>query len=134
MKNLWRRLTMLGITLSGMMYSTLSFAAKDTGKGGTTKGMGVDPATFSPKTGTDATEAVTNFGQNILGIVSTVASVLAVIILIVLGVKYMMGSAEEKAEYKKTLLPYAIGAVFVFGAGLICSILFKVAGTTWLEG
>lgn len=130
MKKLWKKLTMLGITLSGMMYSTLSFAAKDTG---TTQsgGMGVDPSTFSPKTGTDATEAVTNFGQNILGIVSTAASVLAVIILIVLGVKYMMGSAEEKAEYKKTLLPYAIGAVFVFGAGLICSILFSVAGTDW---
>lgn len=126
MKNLWKRLTMLGITLSGMMYSTLSFAAKGSG-------MGIDPATFSPKTGTNATDAVKNFGQNILGIVSTAASVLAVIILIVLGVKYMMGSAEEKAEYKKTLLPYAIGAVFVFGAGLICSILFKVAGTTWLE-
>ena len=27
----------------------------------------------------------------------------------------MMGSVEEKAEYKKTLKPYLIGAILVFG-------------------
>lgn len=124
MKKLWKKLTMLAITISGMMYSTLSFADVE----------GVDPKKFSTKTGTDATNAVEGFGNNILGIVSTGASVLAVVILIVLGIKYMMGSAEEKAEYKKTLLPYAIGAIFVFGAGTICSVLFGMAKTDWTAG
>ena len=27
----------------------------------------------------------------------------------------MTGSVEEKAEYKKTMLPYVIGAVILFG-------------------
>ena len=31
------------------------------------------------------------------------------------GLKYMLGSVEEKAEYKKTLLYYLIGAVLAFG-------------------
>ncbi len=128
MKKIWKKLTMLGITLSSMMYSTLSFANI------TVNGSGVNPNSFAPRVDTNSgAGAVQNFGNNILGIVSTGASVLAVIILIVLGVKYMMGSAEEKAEYKKTLLPYAIGAVFVFGAGLICSILFNIAGTDWTK-
>ena len=39
----------------------------------------------------------------------------------------MMGSAEEKAEYKKTLLPYIIGAAFVFAASTIASIIFSFA-------
>ena len=121
MKKLWQKLTMLGITISGMMYSTMSLAAVE----------GVDPGSFTAKTGTEATNGVQGFGNNILGIVSTAASVLAVIILIVLGIKYMMGSAEEKAEYKKTLLPYFIGAIFVFGAGAICSVIFNMAGTDW---
>lgn len=131
MKKIWKKLMMLGITLSSMMYSTLSFAGDGDKK---IDGVGVDPSKFIGRTDSAATNAVTNFGNNILGIVSTGASVLAVIILIVLGVKYMMGSAEEKAEYKKTLLPYAIGAIFVFGAGLICSILFNIAGTDWTVG
>lgn len=122
MKKLWKKITMMGITLSTMMYSTLSFAEIS----------GVNPKdTFQTKTDTNAATAVTNFGNNILGIVSTAASVLAVIILIILGIKYMMGSAEEKAEYKKTLLPYVIGAVFVFGAGVIATVLFNIAQTDW---
>lgn len=121
MKKIWKNLTTLGIMVSGMMYSTMSHAAVS----------GVNPNTLSAKTGTAATSAVNNFGSNILGIVSTGASIIAVIILIVLGIKYMMGSAEEKAEYKKTLLPYIIGAIFVFGAGAICSIIFNFAQTNW---
>ena len=31
--------------------------------------------------------------------------VLSVIMLIVLGIKYMLGSVDEKANYKETLLP-----------------------------
>ncbi len=124
-EKIWRKVTMFGITLSTMMAPVLSFAAVE----------GIDPKeTFTAKTGTDATDGVKNFGNNILGMVSTAASVIAVIILIVLGVKYMMGSAEEKAEYKKTLLPYFLGAIFVFGAGAICAVIFNVAGTDWTQG
>ena len=123
MKKICKKLTMLGITLSTMMYSTMAFAAITP----------VDPNNqFTSTTNSNAVTAVTNFGNNILGIVSTAASVIAVVILIVLGVKYMMGSAEEKAEYKKTLLPYIIGAVFVFGAGVITSIMFNFSQTKWV--
>ena len=56
---------------------------------------------------------------SVMNIVAIAGSGIAVIALIVLGVKYMMGSVEEKAEYKKTMLPYVIGAVLVFGASAI---------------
>ena len=41
----------------------------------------------------------------------------------------MMGSAEEKAEYKKTLLPYIIGAALVFAAATIASVVFNFASS-----
>ena len=44
--------------------------------------------------------------------------------LVVIGIKYMMGSAEEKAEYKKTLMPYIIGAALVFAASAIAGIIY----------
>ena len=121
MKKLWKKITLLGITISSMMYSTMSLAASQTG---------FDPSGFTAKE-SDATNQVEGFGNTVLGIVSMAASVLAVIVLIVLGVKYMMGSAEEKAEYKKTLLPYFIGAIFVFGAGAITTVIFNMAGADW---
>ena len=39
----------------------------------------------------------------------------------------MMGSAEEKAEYKKSLMPYVIGAGLVFSASAIAQIIYDLA-------
>ena len=50
---------------------------------------------------------------------------MSVIVLIILGLKYMMGSVEEKAAYKKTLLPYVIGAALVFAASAIAGIIYS---------
>lgn len=42
--------------------------------------------------------------------------VAAVIVGTLLGIRYMIGSVEEKAEYKETLFAYLISCVVVFGA------------------
>lgn len=83
----------------------------------------VDPATI--KANENNTGKITSLGSQIIGIVTTIGSVVAVLVLVVLGVKYMMGSAEEKAEYKKTLMPYVIGAVLVFAASTIAGVIFS---------
>ena len=51
----------------------------------------------------------------------------AVVILLVLGVKYLMGSAEEKAEYKKSMIPYIIGAILIFAATTVVNIVYNFA-------
>ena len=66
-----------------------------------------------------ADNALTKVGSTILTLVTNVGMILAVVVIAILGVKYMMGSTEEKAEYKKTMMPYFIGAVLVFGASFI---------------
>ena len=84
------------------------------------------------KAGADAsitTGTIDKAGKNIVSILQAVGVVLSVVMLIVIGIKYMMGSAEEKAEYKKTLLPYIIGAVFIFAASTIASVIFNFANT-----
>ena len=58
-------------------------------------------------------------------IISLVGSAISIIVLIIIGIKYMMGSVEEKAQYKETLLPYLIGAVCVFGAVNIANAIYK---------
>ncbi len=64
----------------------------------------------------DSAGKVQDLGNDILGIIRVVGTIIAVGVLMVIGIKYMMGSAEEKAEYKKTMLPYLIGAVILFAA------------------
>ena len=65
---------------------------------------------------------------SILTIIRNVGVVIAVIIILVIGIKYIMGSVEEKAEYKKTMMPYLIGAVLLLGATGIATLVINLAG------
>ena len=65
-------------------------------------------------------------GNGIIKVCSTIGSIVSVFVLICLGIKYMLGSVEEKAEYKKTLMPYTIGAIFVFAASTIASVIYNI--------
>lgn len=73
------------------------------------------------------TSGLVKTGNGIIKIISTVGVVASVAMLIVLGIKYMMGSVEEKAEYKKSLTPYVIGAGLVFAASSIVQIIYDLA-------
>ena len=63
---------------------------------------------------------------NVLGFVQILGSAIAVIMIVVLGIKYMMGSAEEKAEYKKTYIPLILRRIFLqlHFSLLFCSFIF----------
>lgn len=72
---------------------------------------------------------INTVGKNIVSIITTVGIIVAVIVLLILGIKYMMGSASEKAEYKKTMIPYLIGAVLIFGASAIAKAIIAMSET-----
>lgn len=61
----------------------------------------------------------------ILGTINVIGIIVSVITLMIIGIKYMVGSVEEKAEYKKTMLTYLIGAFLVFSITTIPNILYK---------
>lgn len=89
----------------------------------------VDPASIAGQltgTKTSAVTGVQNIGNQIIGIITTVGVVVAVVVLLVLGIKYMMGSASEKAEYKKTMIPYLVGAILIFGASAITKVVVQL--------
>lgn len=68
-----------------------------------------------------------DIGNRIIGPVQMVGSVVSVIAIICIGIKYMLGSVEEKAQYKETMKPYIIGAAMVFGITNILSIVYNLA-------
>lgn len=89
--------------------------------------VGTDPATWSGSGKNINTSGITSWTDSIINVVSIVGSGISIIAIIVLGVKYMMGSVEEKAEYKKTMMPYLIGAIFVFGASALVGVIYNAA-------
>lgn len=106
MKKAYKALSVLMIVLMIAFACTNVFAA-------------INPDDIKADADTGADTTILNIGNTVLSIVTNVGMILAVILVAVLGVKYMMGSTEEKAEYKKSMIPYLVGAVLVFGASAI---------------
>ena len=88
--------------------------------------LATTPAEISG-TSVSGIEGLTNVGNQIVTILTTIGIVLSVIVLVILGIKYMMGSVEERADYKKTMMPYVIGAALVFSASIIANIIYNIA-------
>ena len=55
-----------------------------------------------------------------------VGTALTVVVGGYLGIKFMMASAEEKADIKQTLIPYVVGNVVIFSAFIIWKIVITV--------
>ena len=73
------------------------------------------------------TNDLTKVGNNIVTIIQVVGIVIAVIVLLVIGIKYMMGSASEKAEYKKTMIPYIVGALLIFAGTSLVRVIYSLS-------
>lgn len=79
------------------------------------------------KTATSDSQRLIDMTESVLGIIQVVGTVLSVVIIMIMGVKYMLGSIEEKAEYKKDFVPYIFGAIFLFTGSWIPQIIYKLA-------
>lgn len=73
---------------------------------------------------------VETMGNSILGIIQAIGTYISVGILMTIGIRYMMGSVEERASYKKSMIPYLIGAILLFAAVNITSTIYKLSVNT----
>ena len=73
------------------------------------------------------TSNITTLGANIVNIIQVVGIVISIIVLLVIGIKYIIGSAEQKAEYKKTMIPYIVGALLIFAGTSIVKVVYQLA-------
>lgn len=92
--------------------------------------LAVDPNTVLNEingNGNVQTNDLTKVGNNIVTIIQVVGIVIAVIVLLVIGIKYMIGSASEKAEYKKTMIPYIVGAVLIFAGTSLVRVIYSLS-------
>ena len=128
----------LVIIISLLLFLPTSIYAKQvqgtdgSGTSGTvsSSGGGINTGNFKPKglTTSDYQEAF-NLGKVIITAIRSVGIVVAVGGIIILGIKYMIGSLEEKVNYKKTMLPFVIGCILIFAITQIVALLYDVVST-----
>ena len=80
-----------------------------------------------PGTGLDTTV------KNIIGIVQFICYAAAVILLVILGVKWISAAPDAKADIKKSAVIYVVGAALVFAAGAILQVIRNVMDHTIQE-
>lgn len=54
--------------------------------------------------------------NNVIGLLQVVGTGLSIIVITILGIKYILASPGEKADIKKSAIPIVIGCVLLFGA------------------
>lgn len=74
-----------------------------------------------------ASKALNNIVGGLLTMVQVVGSGVAVIMLIVLAIKYISAAPSDKAEIKKHAVVYVVGAVVLFAASGIITIVRNFA-------
>ena len=64
----------------------------------------------------EETTTIANVGGIILGVATTIGMIVAVVMLVFLAIKYMSSSPNDKAEIKKHIVVWVVGAVLLFAA------------------
>lgn len=68
---------------------------------------------------------IERFGGSILGFIRNITAISSVILIAFFGLKFMFGSVEQKAEYKKHFMPLIVGMVVVVAGTSIASFVWN---------
>ena len=82
-------------------FNTPVFAVGDGLSSGTGK-FAMDVSEISPRADGTTSTQIKNAGNQIIGIIQVVGSIIAVVMLVYIGIKYLIASPNEKAEIKHT--------------------------------
>lgn len=82
----------------------------------------------SAKDDSGAAQSINNIIGSIITIVQVVGTGVAIIMLIVLAIKYISAAPGDKADIKKHAVVYVVGAVVLFAATGILQIVKNFAG------
>jgi len=76
------------------------------------------------------TTTVNNLGATVIGIVQAVGYVVAVVMVLVLGIQWLIGTPAKKQELKGKMWNVIIGAILIVGGVTILGLVSKFAEDT----
>lgn len=85
-----------------------------------------NPDKYKPTQDTSGASKLKNMANDLIGALKALGTILAVVILIIMGYKYMIGSVSERADYKKSMIPYLIGAIMLFAIPNMVGIIYDL--------
>lgn len=85
----------------------------------------IDTNTYAP--GNDAMDSprVAAIAGTVLNVVQVIGIIIAVGCISIVGIQYMIGSVEQKAEYKKTMTAMIVGAILLVSTTTIVKVIYS---------
>lgn len=115
-KKIYLILTLL-LLITFIIIPTISFASDPI----------ENPNSFKPGSPDDSDiTPITDRVKPVINAISISGVVISVITLTILGIKYMIGSVEERAEYKTSMMPYLIGCTLLLSGSAIIGIIYNL--------
>ncbi len=68
---------------------------------------------------------ITDVAGFIIKLLRNMSIIITILVITILGIQYMLGSVEEKANYKKTSINIIIGVVFITLVTSIVDVIFS---------
>ena len=89
-----------------------------------------NPDFYKPDKDLGETTIFSEMVSSVLGVISVIGIFVAVAGIMIIGIKTIFGSVEEKADYKKKILPFIIGAIILFVPATAVRLIYKTTKIT----
>lgn len=76
-------------------------------------GETIDPDFYKTDISYGDASYIFNKGATVIATLRNIAAIISVFVITIIGIKYMIGSLEERAEYKKTMGPVIIACILI---------------------
>lgn len=101
---------------------------------GASTGSAIDAMSNMKETKLDEADGTGKLGPIInaaIGLIQIAGTGISMVMVSVLGIKYMLAAPNDKADVKKQILPLVIGAIILFSAVNLVSIFATMSEKTW---
>lgn len=108
-------------------FQTISFAdyvVSDAAGGGSSSD--INPDTYKTTVGYGDASYIFDKGGKLLKIVRNIAAIVSVVTISIIGLRYMLGSVDQKAEYKEKMRPVVIGCILVAALSTILTLIQSI--------
>lgn len=86
----------------------------------------LNPDEYKTTLETDDASYILKAGGKVVRLLRIVAAVVTVVAITIIGVRYIVGSVDEKAGYKEIMVPLIVGCVFIAALSAILTLIQSI--------
>ncbi len=90
----------------------------------------IDPSDWKPSDlNPGDVQEITDSAKIIVSFIRYIGIAASIIAIMILGIRFMLGSIEERAEYKKSMKEFLIGVLIFFALSQVLALIIDVASS-----